>query len=78
MGAKLPKGVSVINFNIIEELEKFVAGKKTRVDAETLLHITAGRYLENYQDSQKRAARIRRAQRSRVGNLIAFPRTAGL
>ena len=76
MGVKLQKGVTVINFNIITELEKFVAGKKTRVDLETLLHIAADRYLEGYRGAQKRAARIRRAQRSRVGNVLQFPRLA--
>lgn len=65
--------MTITRFNIVEELEKFSKGEKTRVDRETLLQIAAGRYLDNYRDARKRAARIRRAQRSRVGNVIRFP-----
>jgi hypothetical protein len=73
MGLKL-KGVTVIKYNIVDELEKFLAGKKTAAGVETLLHITSSQYLENHRGAQKRATRIRRAQRSRAGNVIQFPR----
>lgn len=41
------EGFTITRFNIVEELEKFRAGIKTRAGVETLLHLTACRYLED-------------------------------
>jgi hypothetical protein len=37
-------------FNVTAELRKFLKGKKTKVDAETLLLVIGGRYLEALKD----------------------------
>jgi len=72
----MTKPFSIVKFNIAEELEKFSTGQKTRVETATLLHLAADSYLENCRGARKRVIRIRRAQRSRVGNVIQFPRLA--